>query len=399
MTVDAAAPEVVLDAGGNPIDTSYFWREGCAAFALVLAARLSAVGVPADIAVISRADGEEWSEEHDFEFTHVVVSVPDGYVDAKGFAPALFEMAERIGLAVSPNDIRMHGDWSPAYFAAEFVGLSDNKPLYPGDGETKDWARRLIDASPGAYCIRASDCALATSERDEHQARGPQRPQEQNMAESHREMLRAVYGGFSAEQRSAGIDCATAADLLSEGPEEAFESAMRRIETDAATYEFVAKRLLTRAALSPLSVDKMSATSMSFDGFGQPFRFAGVLDEVAERRLNAAMQKNLASGMFEAAVERRSRQREFSDLVAACNAQADAQLQLVKEESGKDCTPDERNALALEYFGPTAEVIDELMERSTPGIRSKACVTDRRGDYLLWLAQFLYETLPLLGAM
>lgn len=141
----------VPDAQGTPIDRSYFFTEGCAAFALVLARRLHAQGHHAGIAVLARRDGQPWSDNHAFEFSHAVVSAPEGYVDVMGLHPEFFEIARRIGIASSVDDIFLKGPWRVEEFERRFVGFDDDKPLFPGDEQIHDWATRLIDADPARF--------------------------------------------------------------------------------------------------------------------------------------------------------------------------------------------------------------------------------------------------------
>lgn len=145
----------ILDACGRAIDESFFWNGGCAAFALTLARHLRRRGEIADIAVISRVDGELWSEDYEFEFTHVVVSVKNGYLDVLGFHDSIFEIARRIDIATHDKEISIEGDWDVDVFERCFMGTDDEKPLYPADEETSDWAARLIEAHPERYVVPA----------------------------------------------------------------------------------------------------------------------------------------------------------------------------------------------------------------------------------------------------
>lgn len=139
-------PEV-LDEAGKPIDRSYFWTEGCAAFALQLAREIRSRGGQADIAVITNHDGEPWSDDHPFEFTHVVVSTADGYVDVNGFERDVETIANKI----FTMHIGLEGDWDVDEFERSFVGSDDDKPLYGGDAEIAMWVRRLLDSDPARY--------------------------------------------------------------------------------------------------------------------------------------------------------------------------------------------------------------------------------------------------------
>lgn len=136
----------------NPVaedlDKSYFWTEGCSIFACALADRLRESGQAADIAVFSRSAGEPWSEDHEFEFTHVVVSVTDGYIDVNGFHDEPKEMMLRIGIDES---ISTEGDWSASIFKQLFMGNGDEFPLYGVTDETLALANKIIDADLEAF--------------------------------------------------------------------------------------------------------------------------------------------------------------------------------------------------------------------------------------------------------
>lgn len=146
--MSSAAQRLVLGSAGCEIDRSYFWTEGCAAFALHLARKLHAEGVVAHIAVLAKRDGELFSEERDFEFTHVVVSIAEGYIDVNGFERDPAALFAKIDCG---DDFNLQGDWDVDYFEQTFVGFDDDKPLYPGDAEITDQIERLLAADPSSF--------------------------------------------------------------------------------------------------------------------------------------------------------------------------------------------------------------------------------------------------------
>lgn len=146
---DPDALPVVLDADGQVIDRSYFWSGGCAAFALQLARHLRSLGREADIAVISNRDGEPWSEDCDFEMTHVVVSVPEGYIDVNGLERDPQSIVDKL-FAI---DFRLEGDWGADDFERMFVGCDDDKPLHGADADLHEQIERLIAATPHLYGV------------------------------------------------------------------------------------------------------------------------------------------------------------------------------------------------------------------------------------------------------
>lgn len=139
----------VADSGGRLIDRHYFCSEGCGTFALVLAQRLLDAGQRAVVTVASREGGERWSESFEAEVTHVLVRTADGYCDVHGRAASVEEAMKRAGLA-GPEDRLRQADYGAAQFETLFMG-DDDKPLYAPDDETRDWAHRIIEATPERF--------------------------------------------------------------------------------------------------------------------------------------------------------------------------------------------------------------------------------------------------------
>lgn len=146
----------VLDGRGKEIDRSFFWEGGCGVFAVTLARALRGSGLEARVAVVSMSRGDAWSDEFDYEFTHVIVCVSDGYLDVKGWAESPFAVMKRLGLAETEREINVHTAREPDEFEAIFMGDDDDKPLYAVDDEGKDWALRLVQAQPRVYRLGES---------------------------------------------------------------------------------------------------------------------------------------------------------------------------------------------------------------------------------------------------
>ena len=148
MTPGTAA----VDTGGGLIDLSYFWTEGCGTFALVLAEQMKRKGLDARVVVASRQGGERWSEQLDFECTHVMVRANGGYWDVNGLAEDAEDALRRIGLITPCETICLHGPFSCSSFELSFMG-DDEKPLYAPDAQTRSWAERIISIDPKRFGV------------------------------------------------------------------------------------------------------------------------------------------------------------------------------------------------------------------------------------------------------
>lgn len=150
--------EAVVDGSGRVIDRSYFWTEGCGTFALVLAEMLKAQGLEPRLTVASVKGGERWSDAIPFEVTHVLVKSRRGLFDVNGMATTEAQALTRVRMASDSDSTVLHGDYTAEEFAAIFMG-DDEKPLYPPDEETSEWAKRLIMAAPERFGLDAVETA------------------------------------------------------------------------------------------------------------------------------------------------------------------------------------------------------------------------------------------------
>lgn len=105
---------------GDPYETGL-----CGAFALAMARRFGLT----EILVVSNAAREPWSDEIDFEVTHVVCEHPDnGLVcDAKGWQ-TLSEVAIRFGIDERWKELAVRGPFDPNDFA-DLIGEETDGPL------------------------------------------------------------------------------------------------------------------------------------------------------------------------------------------------------------------------------------------------------------------------------
>lgn len=123
-----------------------FTQGGCGAFAVHLAWRLQSQGTYCQIAVLSNPHGEDFSEEYDFEFTHAVVSVEDGYIDIYGHAATYQESMDRLGV---PKAL-LSGLWEPDEFEAELCGDGE-QPLSGGNPRLAKMIEQALTADPGKF--------------------------------------------------------------------------------------------------------------------------------------------------------------------------------------------------------------------------------------------------------
>lgn len=118
-----------------PDDPDYYMEEGCGVYAVALATMM---GKEADIYVITNREMDGWSDEYDFEITHVFVQGDDGQTyDVRG-QRSPNDMADELRLM----DWSVEGPYNPQYFLSHFMGGTDDKPLY---GEVDD-VREVISA-------------------------------------------------------------------------------------------------------------------------------------------------------------------------------------------------------------------------------------------------------------
>lgn len=132
-------------------EDNYFMTEGCGVFAYAL---WIANGKPdnGDIMIISNTDGEPWFGDensddptHDFEATHVYYDDPVlGPVDVKGPRP-VDEMIDDFGV-----DATLEGPYHPIYFKHEWMGNTDEKPLW-FDENTLQEALAIINSNKTLY--------------------------------------------------------------------------------------------------------------------------------------------------------------------------------------------------------------------------------------------------------
>jgi ribosomal protein S18 acetylase RimI-like enzyme len=117
----------------------YYMEEGCGIYALAVASKYP----NAEIYIISRNHGEEWSRSIPYEITHVFCRVPgEGDFDVRGKRTP-DQMAADFDTA---NDYSIKGPWSPQEFYAKFMGNSDNKPLFGTKKDIKEVMTKIAAA-------------------------------------------------------------------------------------------------------------------------------------------------------------------------------------------------------------------------------------------------------------
>jgi hypothetical protein len=145
-------------------DLSYYMEEGCGIYAMAVARQYP----DAEIYILSRKHGEEWSESIPYEVTHVYCHVPGvGDFDVKGNrSPA--QMAADFDMST----YEVKGPFTPQEFYAQFMGNSDNKPLY---GTKKDInAVEVVKTAAGPIGVPAVIWPSATPKKNIKQK--PERP-------------------------------------------------------------------------------------------------------------------------------------------------------------------------------------------------------------------------------
>lgn len=100
-------------------------EEGCGIFAVAL----SFASPGGEIGILSRRDGEKYSDEFPYEITHVFYSRDGNTYDAKG-KRTLDAMAADFYMV---GEYNVKGPWSSCEFASLFMGDSDEKPLFGDD--------------------------------------------------------------------------------------------------------------------------------------------------------------------------------------------------------------------------------------------------------------------------
>lgn len=126
-----------VDEGSEQLDVDYYMNEGCGIFAVAKALNSS----NAKIYVISKNEGEAWSDNFPYELTHVFVYIPNqGTIDVKGNRTPE-QMAKDFHL--SKNDYSIKGPFSPKEFYSRFMGNSDAKPLYGTKQEINQLQKQL----------------------------------------------------------------------------------------------------------------------------------------------------------------------------------------------------------------------------------------------------------------
>ena len=149
--------QIAESMNGPDEDTiHYYLSEGCGAFAYAL---WVAKGKPhnGDLGLISNDDGEPWfgdpeSDEptHDAEATHVFYIEPDGRtIDVLGYRDTN-EMISGFHIHAS-----VLGPWNPDAFAHEWMGDSDDVPLYC-TYEMIQEALKVITKYPNIYGLEIS---------------------------------------------------------------------------------------------------------------------------------------------------------------------------------------------------------------------------------------------------
>lgn len=105
------------------LDPNYYMSEGCGIFAMVLQNLIGG-----NIVVLSRPNGDKWSNSIPYEVTHIAVLKDNRLYDVKG-ERSLEEMSTDFGV----DRLKVKGPFTKDEFRKRFMGNSDKYPLFKGD--------------------------------------------------------------------------------------------------------------------------------------------------------------------------------------------------------------------------------------------------------------------------
>lgn len=133
-------------------DVEYYLQEGCGIFAYVLS-QIKGEGM---IEIFSDPNGEAWNDEITFEVTHVVLNISGNLYDARGK-----RTIDKIVNTDFPQGLERKVQESPEEFLKNYMGGSDDFPLYAPQPDDVEAITRYVKSKPIKFDMKLDETASA----------------------------------------------------------------------------------------------------------------------------------------------------------------------------------------------------------------------------------------------